>query len=657
MSRNNLKTHYSAKELLTLSLSCLPNSVQGIIYQAKKLNWTTRKRVGKGGGYEYALASLPETVQTEIRNRFTASVVQAKPQLPTVRELSLDSLTDKQRQIADARMALVQAVSQLEQTMPRSKAIAHFCEQAKCGALSPNFAQLVNTANAKNGNGSERILSPRTLNQWVLDYHKAQNTEQRLQRLAPAQRRAKMPEELVWLPEFLAVYRNTNGVCIAEAYAEFAQRWQAAFADQPTRLALLPSLSTVRRGLAKMPRLLKEIGRKTGAELRALNTYVKRDWSVLKANDVWVGDGHSMKMKVKHPDHGRPFIPELTLVMDAASRFIVGWSISLAENCIAVADAIRHGVENHGIPAIYYSDNGGGEKNWVLDGDITGMLPRLGINHQTGIPGNPQGRGIIERANQTILLRIARQFQTYHGTGADRETVRKTQTAVISLDKALRKGATALTEKQRWAIGKLPSWQELIAAVEVGINWYNNQHIHREIGTTPARKRTELLKGAEIHHITPIESRDLFRPQVTRIAQRGWISLFTNDYFHQSLINVNGEKVAVSFDIHNAQSVIVRKLDGTFLCEAQWNGNKHAAFPMPFIEQKRKERHQRRLKLKEEQVAEINAELNPTLTIEHSEGAELLRGMRIKAQAYEQIDEDEWEIFQADLNRKLKKAG
>lgn len=380
-----LQEFYNANELAELNLKCLPSSSRRIFEKAKRENWKSQKRQGRGGGLEYELISMPEAVQTEIRDRFAVAVVNKKPSLPVVRDVDLSSLTNKQRQIADARMALVAAVSQLEQSMSRIKAVTYLCESAKCGQLSADLMDLVETANAKNGNGCGRVLSVRTLNQWVIDYHKADNAEDRLKALAPSQRQAKKAEELQWLPEFLAVYRNTNGVNIAEAYNEFAARWQVAFADQPLRLAQLPSLSTVRRGLEKLPKLIKEIGRKTGAEIRAMNTYVKRDWSVLKANDVWVGDGHSMKMKVAHPEHGRPFIPEVTLVMDAASRFIVGWSVSLAENCLAVADAIRHGVERHGIPAIYYSDNGGGEKNWMLDGDITGMLPRLGINHQTGI--------------------------------------------------------------------------------------------------------------------------------------------------------------------------------------------------------------------------------------------------------------------------------
>lgn len=613
-----------------------------------------RKKQGTKA-FEYALSGLPEQIQTELCQSFSHSIVTNKPKaLPVFRQVALETLTEKQRQIADARMALVAYVGELEQVQSRIKAIKHLCDAAKCGEISAELMRLVDTANAKNGNNCGRVLSPRTLNQWVIDYHKCSTAEERLRALAPGQRQAQKLEELTWLPDFLMAYRNTNGVNITEAYAMFKAQWHMHYADQPLMLSMLPSLDRVRRGLAKLPRHIKEIGRKTGASLRALNTYVKRDWSVLKANDVWVGDGHSMKMKVQHPDHGRPFVPELTLVMDAPSRFIVGWSVSLAENALAVADAIRNGIENHGIPAIYYSDNGGGEKNWTLDGDITGILPRLGINHQTGIPGNPQGRGIIERVNQTLAIRIARQFETYHGRGADRDTVRQTSTAVISLDKAIRQGRTELTDKQRWAVGKLPTWQQFIDAVEAGIDWYNNEHTHREIGCTPAQKRRELLADTELLLITPIEARDLFRPSVMRVAQRGWVSVFNNQYFHQKLLDVDGKSVQVALDIHNPSAVIIRDESGAFICEAILDGNKRDAFPMSFVEKARKDRHQRRAKLKQEQLDEINAELNPVINIAHDAGAELLHGLRTK-QTNRFGDDEEIALLPSELRHQQRK--
>ena len=620
-----MKLWFSAKELAGIGgLSKHPSNVNRL---ARKEKWQSQPLKGvKGGGVEYALSSLPELVQMELQKKFVCSVSKPKSLPAVLCQVELKTLTEKQREVAGARMALVAQVAQLEQAQPRYKAIKFFCEQIKHGGISSDLMRLVETANNKKG--KNRTLSDRTLNQWVLDYEKADTPEERLKALAPMQRVAKKAEEIVWLPDFLAIYRQTNGINVAEAYHYFSAEWDARFADEPLRLEMKPSIDQVRAALAKLPKHIKEIGRKTGSELRALNTYVKRDWSVLQVNDVWVGDGHAMKLKVAHPEHGRPFIPEVTLIMDTSCRFIVGWSASLAENVLAVADALRYGVERYGIPAIYYSDNGGGEKNWMLDGDITGMLPRLGINHQTGIPGNPQGRGIIERVHQTILYRIARQFETYHGTGADRDTIRQVSTAVISLDKAKRKGATQLTPKQQWAVGKLPSWNQFLDAVQAGVDWYNNEHVHSEIGMTPAQKRRQLMEKInpdDLVFVTPVEARDLFRPSTLRVAQRGWLQLFNNYYFSAKLLDVDGQKVQVMFDIHDPSQVIVRKQDGTFVCYAELDGNKRDAFPMPFVEKVRRGRHANRAKLKQEQLDEINAELNPIITIEHQQGFELLR--------------------------------
>ncbi|USS95741.1 hypothetical protein M5J15_00055 [Serratia symbiotica] len=126
-------------------------------------------------------------------------------------------------------------------------------------------------------------------------------------------------------------------------------------------------------------------------------------------NGYWISDGKSLNLKVAHPIHGRPFTPELTLVIDGRTRYIVGWSVSLVENAIAVADAYRHGMKHHGKPLFVYSDNGGGETNKMLDADIT---------------GNPQARGIIERLNGVMPDRLAKRFLTYNGIGADPNAVR-----------------------------------------------------------------------------------------------------------------------------------------------------------------------------------------------------------------------------------------
>ena len=58
----------------------------------------------------------------------------------------------------------------------------------------------------------------------------------------------------------------------------------------------------------KLPQIMQQRGRMTGAAYKSLLPYIRRDWQALRPNDVWIGDGHSFKAKVQHPIHGQPFM-------------------------------------------------------------------------------------------------------------------------------------------------------------------------------------------------------------------------------------------------------------------------------------------------------------------------------------------------------------
>ncbi|TID16649.1 transposase, partial [Avibacterium paragallinarum] len=49
---SELKTHFSAKELLDLQLNSLPRTKKAVLSKAKRENWLYRPRSGKGGGIE-----------------------------------------------------------------------------------------------------------------------------------------------------------------------------------------------------------------------------------------------------------------------------------------------------------------------------------------------------------------------------------------------------------------------------------------------------------------------------------------------------------------------------------------------------------------------------------------------------------------------------
>lgn len=172
-----------------------------------------------------------------------------------------------------------------------------------------------------------------------------------------------------------------------------------------------PAVDTWYRIENSLPVTVKCRGRMTGAAFTALKPFIERDVSMFKSNDIWVGDGHSFKAKVKHPIHGNAFTPEVTFVVDWRSRRVVGYSVDLAESTIAVSAALRDAqLRTRARPLIYYRDNGSGQTGKLIDCPDHGTLARQGIAGETGIPGHPQGRGVIERIWPTVLIPLAATY-------------------------------------------------------------------------------------------------------------------------------------------------------------------------------------------------------------------------------------------------------
>lgn len=579
-----MKSHYSVKELF--ELGCVNGTSERNIKRiAQKQNWQSRKRQGRGGGLEYAFDSLPKEVQNEIKARQLRKLIPTpsrvssdeRAALAKVRDVGL--FDDTQRTVADARMmmALLVGQSQADMNCTRTVAIDYISKLSRNNALPTvgkvDYNSVCKRAVAKNTKRAG--VGTRQLHQWVIDADKCQNGVDALALLAPERQGRPVLDvgDIAWLPYFLAVYRRPVGLSVTRAYELFAYEYSKIKDTQH-----IPSLNQVRGAFKKLPKLVQLRGRVTGSRYKQLQSYVRRNWNPdwMFANDVWVGDGHAMKMKVRHPIHGQEFMPEITLIMDAASRYIVGWSLSLSESHLAVADALRHAMTTNGVPAIYYSDNGSGQSNDIMDNPMTGILPRIGVEHATGIPGNPQGRGIIERAMKEVPNRVAQRFATYFGAGSDTETNRKDLYAVASYSSAIAKGKTddELTAIQQKGNKLLPTWRQLLDAIDEEVYRYNHFHIHRQIGMTPAKKRDELIKqmatqNEKIVPLSELEARELFYPTFARVVERGRVRYENGFYGDETLEFYDGQTVQVSVDIHDASTVLVKDQNGVFICTAQ----------------------------------------------------------------------------------------
>lgn len=678
---------FVAKELT--GLPGLPATTKGIREALCRFTGGASELVRKRAGtkaFEYHIDCLPPAVQEAVRQRHYRSALDnsgcksvdlpvkrstaLKPRdeleimrkCPALLERKVQSLTDHQKQVADARMVLAQEVIRLQQEMGETRlgAVQYIVQESQNGTLPARIQRAADMANAKKGS-TRKGVGKSSLQEWLSMYMSAERPQERQALLAPGQVKQRAPESIVWLPAFLHFYRDWRRPSVADAYESFEAEWTRRFTGNELRLAALPSIDAVRRALKKVPKVELMRGRVTGAEYKSMLPFVRRDWSALPVNGAWIGDGHGMKMEVIHPDTGKPFMAEITLVIEGPTRVVTGWSLGLAESQVAVGDALRHAISQYGVPLIYYSDNGGGEKNTTFDAEITGIFSRLGIDHPTGIPGNPQARGIIERLNKEIPKRVAKTFDSYVGREGDRESIRVYRKKIGSAVNAINKGKE-LTGEQRRFFDRVPTWDALLAEIEVQVQRHNNRP-HDSLPKkdngqhwSPLAYRNMLIERdkVEIDYLTQTELHEMFRPEVVRKAIRGEVRLFNNIYFNTELSRIEGEDVRVCFDIHDPNSVIIRCMDGVYVCDAIWDGNKVDAFPKAHMERLKEQRAQRRRQPLEKKLREIEEELHPVIELQPE--IDINKFIPMDIEQPERISSKPY-LFESEYEDDLKKYG
>lgn len=473
--------------------------------------------------------------------------------------------------------------------------------------------QLARDGRGRKGNG---LPSTRTLKRWL----SAGDLTPRV-----AQRDMSVPP---WAKVFLERYQQPQKPSIEAAYRDACNAWT---------VAERPSIHQVRRFLDKLGTVTRERGRMGPRELKNIQPFIRRDFSHLEPNDIWTADGHCFDAEVQHPLHGRPFRPEITAILDIATRRCVGWSIDLAESGIAVADAIRYAAERNGIPAIFYVDNGGGYQNAMMKDETTGLMSRLGTDMRHSIAYNSQARGVIERAHQTIFVQAARQLPSYIGAAMDREA-RLQQFKVTR--KALKSGG---------AMPLIP-FDVFIQFIEARVADYNAK-AHRTLkGTSPDLAwRAFEARGWQAEVLRAEDTDTLFRPRVSRIIQRAEINLFTNIYFARELAEFHGIEAQIAYDIHDPSRIWVYTPEGRFICEAQANGNRRHYMPVPVVQQAREKRAKGRLARVDAKRDEILEELHGAPAIAAPACNQIVIGGRV-------IDADALSSIQVPVETQAQRA-
>jgi len=575
--------------------------------RAVKESWSFEEAPVRGGKKRiYPVSNLPKAVRESIlQYSIKSTAAPCVAELPVAAPFYTVSheLKDWQRKTAEARSAIINEVKRLAGAAGQEKAIQAVIALAANGELPEQLQRLVNVANAKAGKSGTRTLSRTSIYLWMRE------AKQGFSALAP---KVHQPVKFKgWEAPLINLYGRPQKPSLKKCLEELP-------ALLPENVSA-PSYWAAQRFLDKMSKLDLAKGRMLPRELKSVRAFVRRDTSQMWPGDAYTADGHTFDAEVAHPRHGKPFRPEITSVIDIATRKSVGWSVDLAESTWAVLDALRCSVEQCGIPSIFYVDNGSGYKNALMGDDATGFMARLGISITHSLPYNSQARGIIERSHQTIWVRGAKELPTYMGEPMDREA---------------KQAAFKITRKDINAVGTsrlLMPFSEFVKWCEAKADAYNNRP-HRSLpkiadpvtGRSRHQTPNEAWEAAKAQGWEPVmveaaETADLFRPYKIGKTHRAEVRLFGNIYFNRSLEHYHGEQVRIGYDIHDGSKVWVRDMEGRLICVAEFEANKTAYFPMSQQRAADEKRAAGRIKRAEAKIAEAEEELNPPLVIEHQQ--------------------------------------
>ena len=612
-----IKEAYTTRELANLLGY---STMRSVFLRAKREGWQSRLHSGQGGGFEWLVSSMPEKTRLAIayavKPAEDAPVTVAAPALPNTAPLR--HLSEKERNTVMARLAFVREIERLALVSSYRAAISSLALASLQGTLPARLAGLVPFANARHG--GNRGLCERSLYEWRAAY--AEKGEAGLIPRHPQ----KVMTPPAWLHLFLAFWQRPQKPSVAQAYEEFAGACQSIIAGAgsgfPVDLNVtdmqrfllnvaaelqksgIPSVYAVRRWLQKIALPEREAGRRTGNALLHLRPHKLRLTDDLLPTDVYTADGTTADVEVLHPYNGQPFKPELTFVVDVATRRVVGVSVALAEDKFTILDALRMACCAGGIPAIFYTDNGPGYKNKLMLAEGVGMLERLGIEKADAIPGRPQGKGLMERTVQTLTRRLCKQFASCTTYDMDLDAAHK----VFKLSRKQIKE----TGKSRYH----PSWQEFLEALKRRVAQYNatpHRGLPRFVDGTGKRRNyspdeywgTFTAQNWEPVTVPEDLREELFMPAEQRQVRNGWITFYNAKYFSSELADFHGERVQVRYDIWDSSKVYVWTLDGRKICTAELNGNAMPYFPKSRIQAGRDKREKAQVQRLEKKVQAV----------------------------------------------------
>jgi putative transposase len=357
--------------------------------------------------------------------------------------------------------------------------------------------------------------------------------------------------------------------------------------------------SRVKRYLKALPATLGEHSpARVGRHLHRLTRqrFQRRHLDEVLVGEIYAGDGHTVDCYVAHPNTGKPFRPELTLFLDIKSRYPAGWFFTESESGHSTLFALSSALTGHNhVPAWLYIDRGAGYRSQLLSDTNTGWYAKFDIQTIGALPGNPHGKGWIERFFRTCRDRHDKFFfggQVYCGDDMAEEVNRRLSAELASGRRTL------------------PSFYDYVRSFADFISALVMEPMDVLGGRTPAQLWAELTP-------VPVElqAEAILRPAEQPTVQRQTVRLHNRFYHHEALALYDGKKLRVEYDLHRDGRVWCYDLAGRYVCEAKLV-NTIGVLPTSRLDEQRQRRLQGQVKRLARRIDEARARSNDPVTAE-----------------------------------------
>lgn len=533
-----MREWFRSAEFAAASAGEIPTDEKGFRRYAAAKGWRGDRRrarmsAERGGGWEYHYSLAPAEVQLRLTTLAQAGAPAFEaPSSPAWQHF--ERLPKKVKSEAATRLAAIDQVERVSGTAGRSAAVAMVATQ--------------------------RGVSTSTIYGWLGLVDSVPRND-RLPALAPRRQGRTATAECdprAW--DFLvADYLRPEAPC----FEACDRRMREAAAEQSW--APIPSAKTLKRRIEReFPAAVLTAERKGREGLKKLYPAQQRDRSHFDPLEAVNIDGHKLDLFVKVPGQDAPTRVMLVAIQDLGTGMIVGWNLDLSETRESVRLAIADMVEDFGIPADMYLDNGRAFASKLISGgsptrfrfrvradEPSGVLTQLGVRCHWTTPYSGQSKP-IERAFRDLAEEIAKH----------------------PLCQGAYTGNTPAAKPENYGRTAIP-FEDLEALVAPEIVRHNTREGRRGCGMN-GRSFLQVWKdkidaGAFVQRGS-IEQRRMLLLASEQIAVRRdqpAIHFMGNRYWHESLIDQAGSKIVIRFDPRALwEPVAVYGLDGRYLCTA-----------------------------------------------------------------------------------------